>query len=60
LKLKLEIDIDIDIDIEDLRAMCGNLRRLRMCQYATMLLWFSMLCMFYGSLMVHEVFPKKK
>ena len=25
-----------------------------------MLLWFSMLCMFYGSLRVHEVIPKKK
>ena len=37
-----------------------NLCRLGMCQYDTVLLWFSMLCMFYGSFRVHEVFPRKK
>ena len=50
----------VSVDVEDLRKMRYNLRRLGMCQYDTVLLWFSMLCMFYGSFRVHEVFPKKK
>ena len=37
-----------------------NLRKQGFCQHDTVLLWFSMLCMFYGSLRVHEVFPTKK
>ena len=48
------------LDVEDLRKMRYNLCRLGMCQYDTVLLWFSMLCMFYGSFRVHEVFPRKK
>ena len=48
------------VDVEDLRKMRYNLRRLGMCQYDKVLLWFSMLCMFYGSFRVHEVFPRKK
>ena len=31
-----------------------------MCQHDTVLLWFAMLAMFYGSFRLHEVFPKKK
>ena len=30
------------------------------CQHDTVLLWFVMLAMFYGSLRLHEIFPKKK
>ena len=48
------------VDVDDLRTMRYNLCSLGMCQYATVLLWFSILCMFYGSFRVHEVFPKKK
>ena len=48
------------VDIEDLTVMRYNLRKQGFCHHDTVLLWFAMLCMFYGSLRVHEVFPHKK
>ena len=47
------------VDVEDLKQMRYNLRRLGMCQHDTVLLWFAMLAMFYGSFRLHEVFPEK-
>ena len=46
--------------MEDLTIMRYNLRKQGFCHQDTVLLWFSMLGMFYGSLRVHEVIPKKK
>ena len=47
------------VDVEDLTVIRYNLRKQGFCQHDTVLLWFSMPCMFYGSLRVHEVFPTK-
>ena len=48
------------VDVVDLSVIRCKLRKQGFCQHDTVLLWFSMLCMFYGSLGVHEVFPTKK
>ena len=48
------------VDVEDLRAMHSHLRRLCMCQYDTVLLWFPMFCILCGSFRVHEIFPHRK
>ena len=48
------------MDVDDLKQMRYNLCRLGMCQHDTVLLWFAMLAMFYGSLRLHEIFPKNK
>ena len=48
------------VNVEDLTVIRSNLRKLGLCHHDTVLLWFSILCMFYGSLRVHEVFPTKK
>ena len=48
------------VDIEDLKVIRQNLRTIGLCQQDAVLLWFAMLAMFYGSLRLHEIFPKKK
>ena len=48
------------VDIQDLTVMRQNLRKMGFCKHDTVLLWFALLCMFYGSLRLHEVFPHKK
>ena len=48
------------VDVQDLTVIRSNLMKLGLCHHDKVLLWFSMLCMFYGSLRVHEVFPTKK
>ena len=61
--LKSLTDTGLDrasVDVEDLKTMRQNLRKLGLCQHDTVLLWFAMLAMFYGSLRLHEIFPKKK
>ena len=61
--LKILADAGLDraaVDVDDLKQMRHNLRKLGMCQHDTVLLWFAMLSMFYGSLRLHEIFPKKK
>ena len=61
--LKSLTDAGLDrasVDVDDLKQMRYNLCRLGMCQHDTVLLWFAMSAMFYGSLRLHEIFPKKK
>ena len=61
--LKSLTDAGLDraaVDVDDLKHMRHNLRKLGMRQQDTVLLWFAMLAMFYGSLRLHEIFPKKK
>ena len=48
------------VDIEDLKVIRQNLRNIGLCQHDAVLLWFAMLAIFYGSLRLHEIFPKKK
>ena len=48
------------VDVNDLTMIRSNLMKMGLCHHDRVLLWFSMLCMFYGSLRVHEVFPTKK
>ena len=48
------------VDIQDLTVMRTNLRTMGLCKHDRVLLWFALLCMFYGSLRLHEVFPHKK
>ena len=48
------------VDVNDLTIIRSNLMKMGLSHHDRVLLWFSMLCMFYGSLRVHEVFPTKK
>ena len=48
------------VDVNDLTIIRSNLMRMGLSHHDRVLLWFSLLCMFYGSLRVHEVFPTKK
>ena len=48
------------VDVHDLTIIRSNLMKTGLSHHDRVLLWFSMLCMFYGSLRVHEVFPTKK
>ena len=48
------------VDMDGLKIMRSNLHGFGMSQHDTVLLWFSMLCMFYGSFRVHEIVPRKK
>ena len=40
--------------------MRSNLHHFGMSQHDTVLLWFPVFCILYGSFRVHEIFPHKK